>query len=75
MDKPLWKDVNVSVFRTSNFYSLERRFITLEYRKKNFPSLYLRKKKIGKQAIFGPKQWVNGKMSIFRVFELLVFIA
>ena len=27
-------------------------------------------------AIFGPKPWVNpfGKMSIFRVFELLVFI-
>ena len=29
------------------------------------------------QAIFGPKPWVNpfGKMSIFRLFELLVFIA
>ena len=28
-------------------------------------------------AIFGPKQWVNpfGKVSIFRLFELLVFIA
>ena len=28
-------------------------------------------------AIFGPKAWVNpfGKMSIFRLFELLVFIA
>ena len=28
-------------------------------------------------AIFGPKTWVNpfGKMSIFRLFELLVFIA
>ena len=28
-------------------------------------------------AIFGPKPWVNpfGKMSIFRRFELLVFIA
>ena len=28
-------------------------------------------------AIFGPKRWVNpfGKMSIFRLFELLVFIA
>ena len=28
-------------------------------------------------AIFGPKPWVNpfGKMSIFRLFELLVFIA
>ena len=28
-------------------------------------------------AIFGPKSWVNpfGKMSIFRLFELLVFVA
>ena len=28
-------------------------------------------------AIFGPKPWVNpfGKIAIFRVFELLVFIA
>ena len=28
-------------------------------------------------AIFGPKPWVNpfGKMSIFRLFELLAFIA
>ena len=33
--------------------------------------------KVGKMAIFGPKPWVNpfGKMSIFRLFELLVFIA
>ena len=34
------------------------------------------KKKIGKMVIFGPKPWVNpfGKMSIFRLLELLVFI-
>ena len=38
---------------------------------------YIAKKKVGKMAIFGPKPWVNpfGKMSIFRVFQLLVFIA
>ena len=37
----------------------------------------LRKKKVGKMAIFGPKPWANpfGKMSIFRLFELLVFKA
>ena len=31
-------------------------------------------KKVGKMAIFGPKPWVNpfGKMSVFRLFELLV---
>ena len=37
---------------------------------------YFAKKKVGKLVIFGPKPWVNsfGKMSIFRLFELLVFI-
>ena len=35
------------------------------------------KEKVGKMAIFGPKPWVNplGKMSIFRLYGLLVFIA
>ena len=34
-------------------------------------------KKVGKMAIFGPNPWVNhfGKMSIFPLYELLVFIA
>ena len=37
----------------------------------------LRKKKGGKMDIFGLKPWVNpfGKMSMFRLFELLFFIA
>ena len=36
---------------------------------------YIAQKEVGKRAIFGPKPWVNafGKMSIFRLFELLVF--
>ena len=36
-----------------------------------------KKKKVGKMAIFGSKPWVNplGKMSIFGLFGLLVFIA
>ena len=36
-----------------------------------------KKKNVGKMAIFGTKPWVNpfGKMSIFRILELLVFIA
>ena len=36
-----------------------------------------KKKELGKMAIFGPKPWVNpfGKMSIFRLFQLVVFIA
>ena len=37
---------------------------------------YIAKKKVRKMAIFGQKPWVNpfGKMSIFRIFELLVII-
>ena len=65
------------LFQTSCFYSLQRHFFLLQYRKTNFPGLYCLKKKLGKMAIFGPKPWVNpfGKMSIFRLYELLVFIA
>ena len=53
------------------------RFCVLEYHKRHFPGLYCLKKKVGKMAIFGPKPWVNpfAKISIFRLFELLVFIA
>ena len=64
-------------FLTCCFYSLERRFFFLEYRKRRFPGLFWLKKKVGKMAIFRQKLWVNpiGKMSIFQVFKLLVFIA
>ena len=77
MDKPLWKNVNFSTFRTSFFYTLESRFFGLEYRKRHFPGLYCQKKKFEKMAIFGQNPWVNpfGKMSIFRLFDVLVFIA
>ena len=36
-----------------------------------------KKKKVGKMAIFEPNPWVNpfAKLSIFRLFERLVFIA
>ena len=51
-------------------------FFVLEYHKRNFPGLYCLKKKVGKMAIFIPKSRVNhfGKMSIFPLFELYVFI-
>ena len=66
-------------FDVLNFLFLytRRAFFALEYRKRHFPGLYCLKKKVGKMAIFGQKPWVNpfGKMSIFRLFELLVFIA
>ena len=65
----------MSIFRgfcTSFFYSLERRFFVLDY-----PMLYCLKRKGGKMIIFGPKAWANlfRKMSIFRHFEPLFFIA
>ena len=51
--------------------------MVLEYRKRHFPGVHFLKKEVGKMAIFGPKPWVNpfGKMSIFGLFELLVFLA
>ena len=56
------------LFSTFCYYSLERRFLFLEYHKRRFPGLYCVKKK--NMAISGPKPWVNpfGKMSIFRLF-------
>ena len=66
-------------FASQNFLFLQPRkgFFVLEYHKRHFPDLYCLAKKVGKMAIFGAKPWVNhfGKMSIFRLFELLVFIA
>ena len=73
---PLEK-VEFSTVWTSCFYSLERRFFVLEYNERHFLGLYCLKKKVGKAAIFGPQPSVNPiwKMSIFRPFDLLVFIA
>ena len=70
----------MSIFRLFEpflFYSLETHFFVLEYNKRHFPGLYCLKKKVGKMAIFGPKPWVNPfeKISIFRIFELLVFLS
>ena len=74
---PFWKNVNFSTFWSSYIYGLERRFFVVEYHKRHFPGLYCLKKKVGKMAIFGRKTWVNlfEKMSIFRLFKLLAFIA
>ena len=66
-----------STFWTSCFYSLERSFFALEYRKRHFPGLYCLKQKSWKNGHFWTKPGVNpfGKMSIFWLFELHVFIA
>ena len=45
MGYPLGENVILSSFWTSCFYSLERRFFVLEYRKRDFPGLYCLKKK------------------------------
>ena len=44
--------VNPWTFWTSCFYSLERRFIVLDYRKTHLPSLYRLKKKMEKWPFF-----------------------
>ena len=64
MDYPLWTNPN---FATS--------LTVLEYRKTHRPILPAQK--MEKIPNFGPKPWVNpfGKISIFGLFELLVFIA
>ena len=73
----LCKNHIFSTFWTCCFYTLERRFFVLEYRKTHFPSLYCLKTKHGKMANFGPKPWVNPfeKITFFPLFELAVFIA
>ena len=77
LTKTLWKTLKFSTFSTSCFYGVENRFFVLEYRKTRFYGLYCLKKKVGEIAIFRSKPWVNpfGKISIFRLFQLLVFIA
>ena len=64
--------VKMSIFRLFKVVCMS--FFVLEYRKSHFPGL---KRVVGKMAIFGPKPWVNHmeKVSIFRLFEPLIFIA
>ena len=69
---PFQKNGHFSNFSTSCLYSLERPIFVLEYLKRHFPGLYyLKKKRLGKMAIFGPKPWVNpfGKIAIFLNFS------
>ena len=66
----------MSIFRFFEylfFYSLERHFFVLEYRKRHFPGLYWLKKKVRKKVIFGPEAWVNpfGKWQFFDFLNFL----
>ena len=68
------------IFRNSKllvFIAKKAAFFVLHYRKSLFPNQYCLTQKVGKMAILGPKKCVNafGKMSIFRLLELFVFIA
>ena len=71
MDKPLWKNLNFSTFWSSCFYSLERCFFVLGYRKTDFSWPILRKIKRRKNGQFcEPKPWTNpfGKFGFFWTF-------
>ena len=69
------KNVSFSTFLTSLFYSLERCFFVLEYRKRHFPGLYCQKKKLEKWPFLDQSFGLTPleKKSIFRLFELHVF--
>ena len=51
----LWKNGNFWTFLSSCFYSIERRFFVLEYRKRHFSGLYCLKKKSWKNGHFWTK--------------------
>ena len=59
------------------FLQPRKAFFVIEYRKRPFPGLYCLRRKVGKKAIFRLIPWINpfGKRSIFRLCELVVFIA
>ena len=68
----------MSIFRLFQLLvvNVEMGFFVLEYHKRHFPGQYCLKTKGGKVANFRPKPCTNPfeKMSIFRGFQLLVFI-
>ena len=78
MEKPktLWKNVNFLTFWTCCFFSLERRFLGLENRKRHFPGLFcLKKKNRLEKWPFLDQNHDFEKCQFFRLFELLFFIA
>ena len=77
MAYPLWKNLSFSTFSTSCFYCVESLLLDLEYHTKNIFLAHIALKKIyGKLGNFGPEPWNNpfGKILVFRLFQLLVFI-
>ena len=72
MSYPLWKNVNFSTFWTFCFYSLERCFFVLEYRKRHFPGLYCLKKASWKNVNFSTF-WTSYFYSLERRFFVLEY--
>ena len=81
---PLWKNGHFSTFWTCCFYSLERRFFLLEYRKRHFPGLnYLKKKDLEKWpflnqnqglTLLEKSQFFDFKTSCFYSLEMCFFV-
>ena len=66
----LWKNLNFLTFLTFRFYSLERCFLVLEYRKRHFSGIYCLKKECLKNVHFrtktmGEPRWKNVNFSTF----------
>ena len=74
---PLGKMLVFRLFELLDFIALKGVFSFYNTIKDISLAYIALKKKVGKMAIFGPKPWVNpfGKMSLIRLFELLVFVA
>ena len=70
----------ISIFRLFKllvFIAYKGFFFVVEYRKTRFLSYIAKRQKGEKMTTFGPKQWTNrfGKISIFRHFKVLCFLA
>ena len=66
----------ISIFRLFEllgFFSLERRFFVLEYRKTHFPGIYQIKKKVEKREIFFDRNHGSTPLEISQSLDLLKF--
>ena len=73
MSYPLWKYVNFSTFWTSCFYSLERCFFVLEYRKRHFPCLYCLNKMLEKWPFLDQNHLLS-PLQICQFFDISNFL-
>ena len=71
---PFRENVNFSTFRTFYFYSSERRFFVLEYRKRHFPGLYCLKKKKEEKWPFLDQNHALTPLEKCQLFNFLKFL-